>query len=126
MAFAEELKKLRIKNKISQEKLADAIGVRKSTISMYESGTRIPKYDKLKLIADYFNADVDVLMGREEYIQTSRSAAFSNDLQTRTETETSEEKNLLDLYRSVPEEKRKEVLELIEVALKMSGLKKEE
>ena len=37
-----------------------------------------------------------------------------------------DEKVFLDLYRSVPEENRKELLALIETALKMSGLKKKE
>ena len=36
----------------------------KSAISMYESGTREPDHETTERIADYFNVDVDYLLGR--------------------------------------------------------------
>lgn len=65
--FSERLKQLRIKKGISQQELADVIGVNKVTISGYERGKRRPAgegareiYEKL---ADYFNVDISFLMG---------------------------------------------------------------
>ena len=62
--FADILKDLRTSRNLSQEELADIIGVSKSTIGMYEQGKRIPKADAtLKRIAEFFNVSIDYLMG---------------------------------------------------------------
>ncbi len=61
--FDEKLKYLREKAGLSQEQLANAIGVSKSTIGMYEQGKRMPKTRTvLKDIASYFNVSIDYLV----------------------------------------------------------------
>lgn len=45
------IKAVRLKRGMSQQELADAIGVTKSTISKYEKGQREPKYNVLRGIA---------------------------------------------------------------------------
>ena len=61
--IGERLRLLRKNRKISQEKLAEAIGVRKSTVSQYETNINDPS-DPLKIgIAKYFNVSIDYLMG---------------------------------------------------------------
>lgn len=69
MAFCDILKELRAKAGVSQEELAKKVGVVKSAISMYENGDRFPKYETLRLMADFFRVDIDYLLGRES--QTS-------------------------------------------------------
>ena len=64
--FSERLRFLRNKSSISQQNLADIIGISKSSINMYERGEREPGLDTLEAIADYFNVDMDYLMGRQE------------------------------------------------------------
>lgn len=65
--FGETLKRLRIERGLSQEELANIIGVAKSTISMYELGSRIPKADAtLKKLAQYFNVTIDYILGLSE------------------------------------------------------------
>lgn len=66
MIVITNLKKVRINNKISQQKLADEISVSRSTIAMWETGGSQPDNDNLMRIADYFNVTVDYLLGREE------------------------------------------------------------
>ena len=58
-----QLKKLREGKDISQAKLAKDLGVAASTIGMYESGRREPDYEMLEKIADYFNVNIDLLLG---------------------------------------------------------------
>ena len=65
MTFSEKLKKLRKEKKITQEQLAQIIGVERSSIGKYETGTQ-PSTDNMKRIADYFGVTVDYLLGREE------------------------------------------------------------
>lgn len=64
--FNENLKKLRIQYKLTQEELAQKIGIAKSTISMYENGKRQPNFETAEIIADFFNVNMDNLIRREE------------------------------------------------------------
>lgn len=47
MNFGEKLKQLRNGQKLTQQQLAERIGVAKSVVSYYESGDRYPSYDVL-------------------------------------------------------------------------------
>ena len=63
-SFKEMLKYLRVRDNLSQAELADKLGVAKSTISMYEVGKREPDFETLEAIADFFNVDMNFLLGR--------------------------------------------------------------
>lgn len=62
--FDKILKMLRNEKNMSQQELADALGISKSSINMYERGERQPNFETLETIADYFNVDIDYLLGR--------------------------------------------------------------
>lgn len=62
--FSDSLKTLREEHHLSQRQLADALGAAYSTIGMYESGQREPNYETLEIIADYFNVDMNYLLGK--------------------------------------------------------------
>lgn len=66
MEFKERLKELRKSKRITMETLADKIGVTYNTISMYESGKRMPSRSTSELLADYFNVDIDYLLGKTD------------------------------------------------------------
>lgn len=63
--FSDRLRALRIESHTTQERLADDLGVAKSLISMYENGKRLPSYEMLENIADYFNISMASLVGQE-------------------------------------------------------------
>ncbi|HEY9573993.1 MAG TPA: helix-turn-helix transcriptional regulator [Lachnospiraceae bacterium] len=67
--FAQIFKQLRIDNQISQADLALALKISRSAISMYERGEREPDIHTLGIIADYFQVDMDTLMGRKSLKQ---------------------------------------------------------
>lgn len=62
--FKDMLKYLRMRDKLSQSELAEKLGVSKSTISMYEVGKREPDFEVLETIADFFNVDMNFLLGK--------------------------------------------------------------
>ena len=64
--FNDVLKQLRNKAGMNQEQLAKRLGLSKSAISMYESGSREPSLEILEAIADIFNVDMNTLTGAKK------------------------------------------------------------
>lgn len=61
--FGDRLKELRISKNLSQEELGNILGVRKSSISNWETDKATPTYDILTKLAQYFNVTTDYLLG---------------------------------------------------------------
>ncbi len=61
-----EIKRLRENAGISQTALARALGIRQSTVAMWESGKNNPGYETLLRIADFFGVGTDELSGSRE------------------------------------------------------------
>lgn len=59
MSFADNLIELRKYHNLSQEELAEKIGVSRQTLSKYETGESLPDIEKCKLLADAFGVTVD-------------------------------------------------------------------
>lgn len=64
--FKNMLKYLRERSGMSQQELAQKLGIAKSTIGMYESGKREPNFETMEAIADIFNVDMNFLHGIKE------------------------------------------------------------
>ena len=54
MSFAKNLVELRKINNLSQEDLAEKIGVSRQTLSKYETGESLPDIEKCGMIANVF------------------------------------------------------------------------
>ncbi len=65
MTLAEKMKLLRKQRKITQEQLAIGIGVERSSIGKYETGTQ-PSTEIISRLADFFDVSVDYLLGRSD------------------------------------------------------------
>ncbi|MBR3767568.1 MAG: helix-turn-helix domain-containing protein [Clostridia bacterium] len=61
--FNIRLKELRKNKGISQQYLANIMGISKSSINMYERGEREPNFLTLLSFANYFNVDINYLLG---------------------------------------------------------------
>ncbi len=69
--FADRLKTLRTKKRITQEKLAEKFFITKSAISKYENGVNTPENKLLQDMADFFEVSVDYLLGRTDDEKTN-------------------------------------------------------
>jgi transcriptional regulator with XRE-family HTH domain len=69
----ERLKELREYKGITQEQLAERLGVAKSTIGMWENAKREPDLAMLSEIADFFDVSVDYLIGRRKPDKSSET-----------------------------------------------------
>lgn len=70
--IGDTIKILREERRMSQEQLADALNLSRSSKGMYESGKRIPKDDIKELICDYFNVDMNYLHGKTNTRNSTR------------------------------------------------------
>ena len=62
MSIADRIQTLRKGHGISQEELADIIGVSRQAISKCESGQTTPDIEKIILLSDYFHVTTDYLL----------------------------------------------------------------
>ena len=66
MSFADNLMELRKLNNLSQEEIADKIGVSRQTLSKYETGESLPDIERCKMLADLFGVTMDDLISYEK------------------------------------------------------------
>lgn len=98
--IGERIKQLRKQKSLTQKELAEALGVDRSSIGKYETGT-LPSSEIVLKAAEFFGVSVDNLYGRDGHI---------------LEAENDAERELLVMFRKtegIPEEKRKEITEYI-------------
>jgi transcriptional regulator with XRE-family HTH domain len=64
--FNENLRKARIEKKLTQQQVADLLGVAKSTYCQYETGASEPNILRLKKLAKILGTNIDSLLGIEQ------------------------------------------------------------
>ena len=69
--FKDNLIELRKLNGMSQDELADRIGVSRQTVSKYETGESLPDIEKCKRIAEVFSVSMDDLINYERNIKNN-------------------------------------------------------
>ena len=117
--FRFRLKELRDGRGYSQAALANKIGVKQSTVGMWENGTNFPKVQQLIVLADLFHASTDYLLGRDEYIgiahNQKQSAIILSD----------EDKSLLSAFRTLSPENRTAIMKNIHFLQSMQAEEKD-
>ena len=79
MNIADRIQNLRKAKGISQEELADKVGVSRQAVSKWESEQSIPDIDKVIIMSDYFDVTTDYLLrGIENEKQVNETPANAN------------------------------------------------
>lgn len=122
--FGTRLKELRLSKGMSLRDLAALCETSKSAISMYEKNQRRPKYETLEAFADTFNVDIDYLLGKSdiknsaahslgyESLEEAYKAGALGAFPFTEELLTKEEKEMLDIFRLIPEDQQRAFLEM--------------
>lgn len=116
----ERIIELMKKNDLKQADLCRKTGLPRSAISMYLSGRRTPRQDKISQICEPFNINPAWLMG---YDVPMYNSAILNDINTDYIVDCFNDKNLqfiIETYSKLPSERR---LELIRFASFMAATK---
>ena len=88
MTFAEKLYQLRKQKGLSQEQLADALGVSRQAISKWEGGACLPETEKLAQLSDFLGVSIDYLL------KDSFDSVFPTDNKPAADTKPSKSKIL--------------------------------
>ncbi|MBO4894854.1 MAG: helix-turn-helix transcriptional regulator [Clostridia bacterium] len=93
------LKSIRTEFKISQQQLADAIGVSQQSVNKYENQDVEPDIDILIKIADFFSVSVDYLIGRTQSREFAASSLSKDEklILSKFKTLTKKEKDIIKL-----------------------------
>ena len=86
---------------LSQQAVADKIGVSKVTICWYESGERTPSLEKFLKLAEALNLSLDELVGREVSIVASSEEEYKISLAKKDIEIINELKSRKNLYKKL-------------------------
>ena len=79
MNIADRIQNLRKVNGISQEELADKVGVSRQAVSKWESEQSVPDIDRIIIMSEYFDVTTDyILKGIESQKQGNEKAVNAN------------------------------------------------
>ena len=115
MKYYQQLKIIRIQNKLTQQQLADALGITRSAYCGYEIGRRSPDLDTIVKLSEFYNLPLvsffekldSSLVGDSFEFDTSEDSWYLSQL-------TKEERALIARIRSMEEKDKKEVYDLAE------------
>ena len=71
MTLADRIQQLRKQKGISQEELADRVGVSRQAVSKWESEQSTPDMDKVILLSDYFEVTTDKVILLSDYFEVT-------------------------------------------------------
>lgn len=116
--LSEQLKIIRKANKFTQQGLADAIGIERSTYASYETGRNKPDVILLSKIAKVFDVSSDFILEIDttvplnvEDIPVKYKKKSGNKL---VSTLSKEEKSVLAKYRLLSDNKKTELIDFLE------------
>ena len=116
MAFSGALKTLRISRSLTQDQLASLTGVSKSAISMYENGKRFPDEETLNLLSDFFQVDMNSLLGKNGNKITGIVNISDRPYITLRES------TLLELFAKLNDANKDKAFELIETLVELQKI----
>lgn len=113
--LSEQLKIIRKANKFTQQELADAIGIERSTYASYETGRNKPDVVLFKRIADVFGVSSDFILEIDTTAPLNIPVQYKKKSGNKlVSTLSKEEKSVLAKYRLLSDNKKTELVDFLE------------
>lgn len=123
--FSLTLKQIRMNAGLTQQQVADALNLERSTYAYYETGATRPICEIIIRLSQIFNVDYKVFMEAiaDSTIDDDYTTFSPTSYKKREEiyTITNDEQNLLILYRMLTPKQKKEVFDIINSMSKSVG-----
>jgi len=110
--LCEQLKQIRKANNFTQQDLADAVGIERSTYASYETGRNKPDVILLKRIANVFGVSSDFILEidtSKKFNMSDANVSYKKNGSQLVSTLSKDEKTVLAQYRLLTEDKKEEV-----------------
>lgn len=104
MDIGKKIKSLRLSKSLTQNQLAEILGVSKSTLSNYERNVSTPSPDIFVNLASYFDVSIDYLMNDDPDV--SREALKEGGAYHSDKVLSKDEWNAISYYRRLNDEQR--------------------
>ena len=121
MTVPESLRKIRKAHKLTQQDIANVLGVDRTTYTLYETGSTNPPLETLAKLSKMYNATIGYILGTEENNHRERlnKASFAAEDEVDPVAFLSkDERKLLLSYRVLSPEKKQQLREQLDKALK--------
>lgn len=110
----ERLRKIRLEHKLTQQNIADVLGIDRTTYTVYETGVTTPSPATLVKLSQIYNVTVGYLMGVEDnHPELRRETPMSKEQRVLSEDPIAllrkNEKELLMYFRVLPDDEKKRV-----------------
>lgn len=79
MNFSEKLKDIRKKEGLSQEQLAEKIGVSRQAITKWETGKGLPDVENMVIIAEIFKTTLDELLRDSAAVEEQKTSVYTSE-----------------------------------------------
>jgi transcriptional regulator with XRE-family HTH domain len=99
--IGENLRRLRRAADMTQEQLADKLGVAYQSVSRWENGTTYPDMEFLPVLAGIFGVTVDELLGCEDSLQKEKLEKRLEELESLLESAAPDMARIMDIVREV-------------------------
>lgn len=122
--IGENLKNVRKKHKLTQQDIANVLGIDRSTYTFYETGKTSPSISTVYKLAEIYNVTVGYLLGVEESGNTSVRKSVSMNVAAPEADHIAfldkDEQLLLMCYRIISDEDKAKAIEMIKDMAKNS------
>jgi len=118
MSIGKIIKELRKENNMTQEDLAEKLGITRGAIGLYERGERKVNYETVNRLADIFGVSSDYLLGRidkKNPVRTISEAISDNPELYNFWKELSKREDLQLLFKQTRDLEPKEIKRIIRV-----------
>ena len=112
MTIDEKIAKARREKRLTQEELADRLGVSRQAVSKWESGAALPETDKLARLSGLLGVSCDYLLC-DDAAEEQKNASG----RPKQETQTAQTLNQVKINRTRPERRLLRALRLILIAI---------
>ena len=113
MTVAESLRRIRKAHKLTQQDIANVLGVDRTTYTLYETGVTNPPIDALEKLSHMYNATIGYILGKEADNHAERLS--KGDFVAEKDVDPvvylpKDEKKLVISFRVLSEKKKEEIL----------------
>ena len=115
--FPQRLKSLRLSKKLSQQDMANLLGITRQAYGRYESGLSEPDIENLRKLAKFFDVSIDYLLDGQEYkkVVVAGEEILLSEKEYRTFQEMKKYSILFHDLASAPEAKVKQLIKMWEI-----------